>query len=204
MSTELNDTHYAVIVFRKPVCMTDRFLSVFAGQLTHCDILPIDVSDAHNAMTFTSYVGETFSMSINTKRNYNNRKNVAIAIPYNKCEFDLLTTYLYDLCSHNIKYNLIDISLDALPITVRDMICEDVESEDPKDIKKIYCSQAAVLSLRNSLASDRRLLEKLKETNSRVTVPLQLYYILRNFGQIVDCDALHEGKVIPYSLSSPI
>lgn len=170
----------------------------------HCDILPVDMQDAQNAMSFTSYMNETFSMSINTKQRYNNKKNVAIAIPYNKAEFDLLTSYLYDLCSQNIKYNLIDITLDALPATIRDAIVDDVASEDPKDIKKIYCSQAAVLSLRNSLAQDRKLLSHLKETNSRTTVPLQLYYTLRNFGQIVDCEALHSGRIIPFQLETPV
>jgi hypothetical protein len=196
--------YYAVVVFRRPTRVSDKFLSLFAGELVHCDIIPLDVSDEQNAITFTSYVGETFSMSINTKKSYDNNRNVALAIPYSKEEFGLLTTYLFQLYSNNVPYNYSDILLDTLPCRLREVVVDDVSSEDPAQLSTVYCSQAVVLALRNSLHAERNVLETLRGVNSRVTIPLQLYHLLRPFSHHVDCTALRKGQLFSYSPSNPV
>jgi len=188
-----------VIVFRKPVFMTDRFLSCFAGKLVHCDIMPVDSKTAENSLNFTSYVGEHFSASVTGKRFYNNKDNMALCLEISEEENDAMISYLYELCENNIPYNYVDLAAEMLPSQVARFVVDEISSDDPKQITNLFCSQAVVLVLRNSLSEKGELCKILKHQNCRLTLPYELFTILQPFSKQVFCVELSKGEIRSYS-----
>lgn len=175
--------------------MYDQVVSYFAGGFVHVDIMPIDPSDPQNSMVFTNYMGENFSGSINAKQLYNNKENVALLMEQTDKEYEDLLAYLHALCEHHIPYNFTDLAFEFMPSALVHGVISDVSSEDPGDISKLFCSQAILLALRNSVQENSMLHNTLKKANSRLTMPMDLYYTLRPFARHVCCDDLRQGKV---------
>jgi hypothetical protein len=188
-----------VIVFRKPILMTDKLLSYVAGKLVHCDIMPVDSKTAENSMNFTSYVGERFSASITGKRLYNNNDHMALCIEISEEEQDAMVSYLYELCENNIPYNYADLAAEMLPSQLAKFVVDEISSDDPKQITNLFCSQAVVLVLRNSLDEKSELCKRLKHQNCRLTLPYELYTILKPFSTQVCCNALRRGEIVSLS-----
>lgn len=190
---------HLVLVFRRPVFVSDKILAVYAGKLMHVDIMPIYDSVPENTITYTSYVSENFSMSISTKRLYTNERCVARAIPVTSDEFDRAVSFLHDLCEAEVPYNYADLLLTAMPHMLQTAFIDDVPSENPKDLTSVYCSQAAVLCLRAALGEDSPLLAEMREINSRLTLPLDLYHHVLPYSTGASCDDLQRGVIIPFS-----
>lgn len=194
----------AVLVFRRPIFFTDSLLALRAGPLVHVDILPMDPATPANTLSYTSYVGYPFTVSISDKTRYDNETCVALAIPLAEAEHEALVGYLCDLCGHNIPYNYVDVATMALPQSLQTSLKDDLSSEAPADITHLFCSQAAVLALRNALAERRPLLELLRHVNSRCVTPYDLFHMLRPHAQPVCCLALGRGAVVPRPLPGPV
>ncbi len=190
---------HRVVVFRKPVLLSDKLISCVAGNLIHSDIMPVDTTNSENSMNFTSYVGENFSVSITGKHMYNNKDNVALCIETSEEEQETMISYLHDLCENNIPYNYIDLVAEMLPSRIAGYVVDELDSEDPKHITHLFCSQAIVLVLRNSLSETSELCKALRTQNCRLTLPSELYHILMPFSRQVCCDALRKGEVVPYN-----
>ena len=186
---------HTVIVFRKPSFLSDSIISMYAGQLVHTDICPIDDLNGCNTLTCTCYIGESFSASLSAKRSFSDVSHMALAIPTSEQEQDRITTYLYTLVENNVRYNYLDVAAMALPTLLRNTLFGDIESEDPTRIQSLFCSQAAVLVLRNCLDESREVSKVLAKVNSRCVLPNTLYTILSQFAVRVTCESLREGKV---------
>ena len=189
---------YVAIVFRKPVFVSDSIIAMYAGQYVHTDICPIDELNAAHTLVCTCYMGETFSASLCSKSRFNDATHAALVIPTTIEEQDEITSYLYALVEKKVKYNYMDVAAAALPLNVRNTLFSDVESENPDGISSLFCSQAAVLVLRNCLIPEREITKALTGVNSRCILPNMLYNILTPFCMRISCDALREGEVEMY------
>lgn len=188
------------VVFTKPRGAYDRLVSSIAGNLVHVDLMPIDTQNCEQSMVFTNYMGETFSMNLCGKRLYNNQRHVALLLETDDNEQELLYSYLHDLCEQNIPYNYTDLAFEFIPRSISCEVVNDVVSENPKEITKLFCSQAIVLALRNSLNHSKGVCRTLRKLNSRLTLPIDLFHALRPFTRYVCCNALSVGRVVPYSV----
>lgn len=175
---------------------TDSWLAAYAGPLLHTEIVPIDPVIASNTLSFTSYMGQNFSVSISTKYTYNNDTCVALKIPVTAEEYGRIVSYLYELCESKISYNYSDLLLTALPDSFQTVLLDDVVAENPRKIKSLFCSQAAVLALRQSLAVEHPVRRELDKYNSRTMLPYHLYKLLQPFCQALDCNALALGHTL--------
>lgn len=189
------NTHTIAILFRRPVFFSDTWLAVYAGPFLHTEILPIQNEDPSKTMSFTSYMGQAFSASLRVKETYNNDKCVALAFGVTENEYDKIVSYAYDLCEHNINYNYSDLLLTALPHTIQNAMIEDIPSEDPAQIKSLFCSQAVILILKNGLKNDHPVMQVIKNLNSRTILPYKLYTLLTPLAKNIDCNALSQGLV---------
>jgi hypothetical protein len=187
------------IVFRKPVFLTDSILALYAGKYVHVDICLIDEREPKHSMTCTSYVGQKFSMSTTDKRNYNDEDYLGLLVETSDTEQDNLTGYLLDLVDNNIPYNYVDIAAMALPMVLSDALIEDVRSEDPAHLTNLFCSQAVVLALRNSLSDEHPLFPLLSKINSRCILPNTLCNILTPSCERISCTSLKDGLVSLYT-----
>ena len=190
-------------VFRKPSRFTDSLIALRAGRLVHVDILPMDPDNVENSLSYTSYVGEHFSMSLSAKHDYDDDTCVALELKVSPEEHECLIAYLNELFERNIPYNYKDLAVMALPCTLQDSLVSDILSESPEDIQSLFCSQAVVLALRNSLAQDRALFRQLRMLNSRTIYPCTLYHVLRPYTKMVSCNGIRRGE-IKYTTTSEI
>lgn len=188
------------LMFRKPVFFSDTILALRAGPLIHVEILPIDDNNPENTLSYTSFVGSPFSMSISTKRTYENDTCVGLAFDVSEHEHELLVSYLHDLCEKNIPYNYSDVALSVLPSGIKNSFVDDVASESPTDITSLFCSQAVVLALRNALDEKTALFQRLKDVNSRTVLPYALYHVIKPYARSIDCVSLQHG-VVSYSVA---
>ena len=204
MAATSPEKHHVVCVFRRPIFYSDTLVSLRAGPLVHVEIMPIEVDNPHNSISYTSYIGCPFSMSISMKRTYDNTSCVAVALEVSQEEKERLTSYLHDLCEANIPYNYVDTAMMVLPTSVHGCLSDDVSSEDPVHLTALFCSQAVVLALRNGLNEQRDLYEVLAAVNSRVVLPYTLFHLLRPYGRTVCCHALRTGTLVPLPLGANI
>jgi hypothetical protein len=193
-----------VCVFRRPVFFSDSLLALRAGPVIHVELLPVDTLNPENTLSYTSYVGHPFGVSISTKRTFDNETCVGLVLEVSPAEHENLVSYLHDLCEANIPYNYQDMAIMALPRTLFEAVIDDIPSEDPRDIRSLFCSQAVLLALRNSLADDNPLLEVLSKVVSRTIFPYTLFHLLRPFAHTIDCRALASGLVVLRPLSEPL
>lgn len=195
---------HLVCVFRRPVFYSDSLVSLRAGPLVHVEMMPLDESNPQNSLSYTSYVGGPFCMTLAAKQTYSDETCVALALPMQDHEMASLERYLEELCVANIPYNYLDTALMLLPASVHECISDDVTSEAPGELRHLFCSQAVVLALRHALDRERHLHGAMCSLNSRVTLPYALFHILRPYGQTVSCNALQRGAIVPLSLPQPV
>jgi hypothetical protein len=184
-----------VCVFKKAVFLTDSIVAMKAGPLVHVELLVIDSNVPSNSLSYTSYVGCEFGVSISTKQTYNSKDSIALAFDVTPDEHASLISYLHDLCESHIPYNYKDIAIMLLPKTIQRNFVDDVTSETPREIKALFCSQGIVLALRNSLSQASPLCQQLRGLNSRTVHPYALYHMLRPYTYMVNCDLLRNGEV---------
>lgn len=197
-------TRDVVCVFRRPVFYTDMIASLRVGPLVHVELLPMDRDSPLDTLSYTSYVGCPFSMSISTKRTFDDSTCVALALRVTTPEMQALVSYLHDLCVAKIPYNYSDAACLALPAGVRETLLADLPSSAPCDVTSLFCSQAVVLALRHALAPGGALAADLALANSRTVSPYALFHLLRPFAHPVSCAALARGELEPRALREPV
>ena len=168
-------------------------ISMCAGEFVHVDLMPINDNAPEHSVVCTSYIGENFSLSLATKQAYNDKDCVALCIELTEEEHQKLTSYLLALADHNIPYNYQDVLVSALPRSVSRVLVDDVADERPEKISTLFCSQAVVLALRNSLDGSHPLMHTLQQVNSRCTLPDTLFRLLEPGCQRLSCQALRSG-----------
>ena len=181
------------LIWRRAVNDSDLLLWSVAGELVHVDIMPLNGEDS---ITYTAYIGERFGMSISTKKIYNDLDYVARCIDLTPPEFERMVSVLHDLCQCNIPYNYSDLLLCALPDIVQRNFIEDIPSDSPAQITRLFCSQAMTIILRNSLDRERPLQQMLAQTNSRTMLPQTLYSIVRSYTKPCECHHLRHGTFL--------
>jgi hypothetical protein len=186
------------VVFRKPKFLSDSIIAMYAGQLVHTDICPIDESNPEHTLVCTCYVGENFTASLSSKKEFSDASHVALAIQTTNEEQDAITSYLYTLTERHVRYNYTDVAAMVLPTSFRTSLMGDVNTEDPNGVSSLFCSQAVVLVLRNCLNHERDITKTLKAVNSRCVLPNTLYYLIYPFSRRISCEALQKGEIEPY------
>lgn len=199
-----------VFVFRRPVMLSDRIIKMLSGPFAHVDLYVHMENKVGDSPSFTTFMGERFSMSINMKHYYNNKDYVGLHLRMDLVESMKLFDYVIDLVDHKIPYNFSDLLYQPMKSVLRHSVFfPDVHSENPEELQKVFCSQAFVLGLRNSLHDNdlagalideslnqrRKLLWTLSEENSRLCTPTDLHDILRPFCRRVNMDRVRHGYI---------
>ncbi len=185
-----------VLVFRKPMGWTDKLVAVRAGSLVHVDIVPVNATTPQDTLVCTSYMGERFSMSLSAKSAYDDKHHVALGIPTSDEEQQRIVSYLHDLVKNHISYNYADLVGSSLPYVVSSVVMQDVQSDDPRDIQSLFCSQAAVLTLRHCLNQAHPVHQALAHANSRCMLPNMLFHVLQPLCRSVSCEHLRDGVCV--------
>lgn len=191
--------YYAVVVFEHPFDVTSFMMSARIGKFVHTDLVLVDDTRPSEALTFTSYIGSPFSVSISAKTKYSDGTHSALCICITEKEYMQMSSYAHDLCMQMVPYNYHDTTALAFPRTLCNLLMNDVRLDDAKSIKTLFCSQACVLVLRNGLYCNQGLYHVLKLTNSRTTSPCKLWDLMLPYSHRVSCGVLASGCVKPLS-----
>ncbi|EKX31730.1 hypothetical protein GUITHDRAFT_149103 [Guillardia theta CCMP2712] len=187
-----------VFVFRKPIFPSDRLIKFFAGQYVHMELLMFLPETPADSPTFTTFMGERFGMSISLKRFYNDDEYVGLLMDLNAEDAAHLLDYMTALTDAAVPYNFIDLTLQPIKRVLKTSpLFNDVESKNPRDFKKVFCSQAFTLATRDVIKDERfdRLVHALHRENSRLVTPMDFYHIIRPYCRTVDMDELRNLKL---------
>ncbi|EKX34797.1 hypothetical protein GUITHDRAFT_118968 [Guillardia theta CCMP2712] len=199
-----------VFVFRRPVMLSDRIIKLMTGPFAHVDLYVHREEKPNDSPSLTTFMGEHFSMSVNMRKSYNSRDYEGLHLRLDPVESTKLFDYAIDLVERRVPYNLADLLYQPLKTVLPDSgFFEDVPNESSLQVKKVFCSQAFVLALRNSLHNDelagalidespiqrKKLLWRLISENSRLCTPSDLYHIIRPHCRRVDMDRLRHGHL---------
>ena len=196
----LSSSMKVMIIFRKPICKTDKLIKYFIGQYTHMEIMIYLDKSPRSSPTFTAFVGENFNSSIMAKTKYVKPDYEAYYLETEQDETECLLDYLIALSEQRIPYNYEDLPLIPFKkvITASGMM-DDVNDESPDKIKRLFCSQAftVAIALRRCLQFKHypRLIAELKSINSRLTTPCDLFHIIRPYCRQVDPAKLKWGDI---------
>ncbi len=200
-----------VFVFRRPVMLSDRIIKLMTGPFAHVDLYIHREGQPNDSPSLTTFMGEHFSMSVNMRKAYNSRDYEGLHLRLDPVESAKLFDYVIDLVERRVPYNLADLMYQPLKSILPDSgFFEDVPDESSLLVKKVFCSQAFVLALRNSLHRDhlagalidespiqrKKLLWRLISENSRLCTPSDLYHILRPYCKRVDMERLRYGSLV--------
>ena len=158
-----------------------------AGPELHVDMLVHEPTAQPVRFSYTSYMYEPFSATLMGTELTDNKHHVNLAIPINAEECMRIQSYLMCLVG-SAAYNYKDLVL-ALGMlghgTFMNTMCQDVDGSDPSKIKQVYCSQAAVLMMRNCLSADSNasLLKVINGMNSRDVTPHKLFETVKPYGK---------------------
>lgn len=131
----------------------------------------------------------------------NNDTHAMLLLAVSEEEYIRARSYTSSLCTANIGYNYVDLALCGLPSSVAARLGPDV---DPHPIPKtMYCSQAAILILRNAIVPAREtapLVQVLTSTNSRACSPMMLYNLLSSHcSRINVAKYVNDRELTPYT-----
>lgn len=187
-----------IILFRKPICRTDKLIKSFIGQFTHMEVMIYLDKSPRSSPTFTAFMGEKFSSSIMTKTQYCSPTYEAYLLDANPMECERLLDYLIALAELRIPYNYEDLPLIPFKsIILKTEMMSDVDDDNPKSIKRLFCSQAFTIAFRKCLEFKHypKLIAELKAQNSRLTTPCDFFHIIRPYCRQVDPGKLKWGDV---------
>eukprot|EP00960_Hanusia_phi_P036410 752302-Hanusia_phi.AAC.12 len=190
---------HCVFVFRRPIMMSDRAIQLLAGPFTHMDLLVIMDKTPADSPSFTTYMGEPFHMSIRAKNEYNNKQYTGVYMDLLPDEAYSVFDYVMKLADHKVPYNFSDLLYQPIKGMLKDSpLFNDVHSDDPGQLQKVFCSQAFTLALRNSLrhGNKAKLGSDLRWQNSRLITPTDLYNYIRPYCSAVNLLQARHGHLV--------
>ena len=140
----------------------ETVVGVLSGRYVHVDLV-------HLGSSYTSYMFETFSRN---PVSYPDNAYTCLEVDVTEEESEAVLAYVEDLVERKVAYNYNDIVGVMLPF--RGLVADSVEP-----VSRVYCSQAVLRCLRQSLVRNQVLVEALKGVNSRFISPNALFELLR-------------------------
>ena len=166
-----------IIVYRREMGWTDRMLQRFgAGEFTHCELyFPL------LKVTFAVFIPGSMRCDTSLCKLYvhprSRHKFAWHLLHLNQDEYDALLNWNVAIKEHHCGYNLADLVWQAVPMAVQDAVAHDLSEKEGRMPRRVFCSQAVVLGMREACrvsGSSTRLRTFTNSMNSRLTTPTDL------------------------------
>jgi hypothetical protein len=155
-----------LLVFKKnSQSTTESIVQALSGPMVHVDMVP-DTADPY---AYTSYMFECFSKNP-TLNAYTPDTHTAISLPMTNEERARSVLYLERCVEQSVPYNYPDLVACVTPAA--SWLVSEVPADNPKTL---FCSQAAVLCIRQAVDPTSVLGQAVAKVHSRVTSPSALY-----------------------------
>lgn len=163
-------------------------VSQMVSSPVHVDVV-LDMDGTPNKnFAYTAYAQEKFSMTLMPSSMGKNPNFRSMCLDISEAEFHRCSLYLSKMVGR-VEYNYTD-AMFLLPAIgsgpISDVMVPDVDSSSPEMLEKVFCSQAALLVLKNCLSENEALMVALKGLNSRLTSPSILYRSIQGVFERMD------------------
>ena len=166
-----------IVVYRREMGWTDRLLQRFgAGEFTHCELyFPL------LQVTFAVFIPGSMRCDTTLCNLYvhpeSRHKFAWHLLHLHQDEYDALLRWNVAINEHHCGYNLADLVWQAVPMVVQDAVARDLSDNEARMPRRVFCSQAVVLAMREACrasGSSGRLRAFTSSMNSRLTTPTDL------------------------------
>jgi hypothetical protein len=173
----VKDFRPVVVVHRRPICSTDRFVEsqLNVGEFTHTEFY-----DPSQGFTLATFMGSHYDCSFTLPLFYETMpdKFAWNLIILTDKEYDRWTTWNAVQVSRKIPYNCRDLPWAVAPDILHvSSYMHDINKEKCVEPTRMFCSQAVILSLREAYSgsdSNPQLKAFVDSMNSRITTPTKL------------------------------
>ena len=171
----VKDFNPVFLIYRKPMFTTDQVLRmVGAGEFTHCELYVPSMK-----ATFAIFAGGHMECSTSLPRFYESYPDYFSwhMLILTDRELRKLEEWHVDMVLKKCNYNFKDLFWKMTPSLVQKACVPDVSPDVAHSPQKMFCSQAAILGLREAFGGSdtKQFLKDLSgSVNSRITTPSQL------------------------------
>ena len=163
------------VIYRRPLGLSERVLQGVSrcGEFTHMKIYCPDLRhEGFLGCTFTNFSMCEMMRTRECIPSYSKDRDKYVyhLIELENTQFDRFTAWNNQQIDHNCKYNYADLCRQIIPGKIASTITREVDMDKPFH-RKLYCSQAAVLSLRASLGPGHKVCKALQGITSRLSTP---------------------------------
>lgn len=169
--------HPVYIVYRKEMFFTDKILkSLGGGAYLHCEVFVPEYNQV-----FALFWGHKPQMRSDLSSLYSTQPEYFTyhIIQMDEGEFSRFMNFHISLVEHKNAYNLSDLFFQLVPTRLAETFCTDVSLHQTR--RKLFCSQAIWLSLREAISDTSRnaaLKPLLDKYNSRLMTPSHMCQVL--------------------------
>lgn len=169
--------HTIYVVYRKEMFFTDKILkSLGGGAYLHCEVFVPEYNQV-----FALFWGHKPQMRSDLSSLYSTQPEYFAyhIIQMDEGEFSRFMNFHIALVEHKNAYNLSDLFFQLVPTRLAETFCTDVSQHQTR--RKLFCSQAIWLSLRQAISDTSRnafLKPVLDKYNSRLMTPSHMCQVL--------------------------
>lgn len=188
------------IVFRTPICTTDRVLqrAFWLGTYIHSEIYAPNLKCGNSVgFSFTNFSGDVMQLRDDMKFSYKDDPSYycCFELLLDDDEYSSLISQNLALVQRHVQYNYTDCALLLLPVILRNTFVHDTEIQklgpgysktcitdivdELAHVRRLFCSQSIILTLRVALLPDHVLYATIHNNTARATSPNELFESMR-------------------------
>jgi hypothetical protein len=170
-----------ILRFRSPVTLYEKFVSKVVGSPVHVDMVFHQPGTDGMRFSYSAFLGEKFSITLMPDEITCSELYENIVVAISDREHARCVSYvnkLIDKASYNYNDAMMWMPMFQGHPTFASVMCDDIDSDDPSEIKKIYCSQAVILVLRECLSAGNPFELMVEGANSRMVSPSALHQMV--------------------------
>jgi hypothetical protein len=194
--TDKNSGCKLIMRFRSPNTTYERFVSTVVGSPVHVDMVFHQPGTDGIKFSYSAFLGEKFSITLMPDEITCSELYENIVVAISDREHARCVSYvnkLIDKASYNYNDAMMWMPMFQAHPNFANVMCDDIDSSDPSEIKKIYCSQAVVLVLRECLSAGNPFETVVEGVNSRMVSPGTLHKM------VCSCEMQRVGDVVNIS-----
>jgi len=182
-----------IVVYRRPWDCTDSVIQAFGGGSVQCEFTHCELYVPDSGETFTIFAGGTMTKDAKLPLLYNLRSDRFAwhIIPLKFDEYTRLIQWNKQQIAQHCPYNFRDLAWQIVPENIRNSFVKDLAVSTAHTPRRIFCSQAIILALReasNGVGARQILRDFVFSANSRLVTPTDLSRMVTQYlGVGVNC-----------------
>jgi hypothetical protein len=172
-------TRRILVMYRRPICKMECMMQAVSrgGEFMHCEVYCPDLNVCGTVgWTFSNFSLCDMMRTQACVKSYSlqDRLYTFHEILLSDQEFMTFVGWNEAMVKKSCKYNYTDLVLQILPKRITNAVTSELNKHDTINPKTLFCSQAVLLSLRNSTNSNHVIKHALRDLHTRLSTPSQV------------------------------